>query len=163
MRFSSSQLERLFVTHQRAFFVAALSITRSRAAAEDAVHDALLAVASVATEPDDLKAYVFRVIRNKALLFLKQGRMASANQTDLEFIARDSLDKLDSEQTVFITQALKQLETLELHHQQVLIMKIFADLSFREIAEIMDSPLNTVTSWYRRGLKQLQEKLDEHV
>lgn len=161
MRFSSSQLERLFASHHRAFFVAALSITRNRATAEDAVHDALLAVASVATEPDDLKAYVFRVIRNKALLQLRQAKKRDTESRQWEFIAEESLNGLDAEQRVFLDQALKRLETLETQHQQVLIMKIFADLTFREISEAMDSPLNTVTSWYRRGLKQLQENLDE--
>jgi hypothetical protein len=40
MRFSFNQLERLFSSHQREFFVA------------------LLAVAALATQPEDLKAYV---------------------------------------------------------------------------------------------------------
>ena len=161
MRFSSNQLERLFTSHHRAFFIAALSVTRNRAAAEDAVHDALLAVASVSTEPDDLKAYVFKVIRNKALLQLKQASRLDSSCRALEFIAAETLSELTAEQRVFIDQALHQIAGLESQHQQVLIMKIFADLSFREIAEAMGSPLNTVTSWYRRGLRQLQEKLDE--
>lgn len=161
MRFSSSQLERLFASHHRAFFVAALSITRNRAAAEDAVHDALLAVASVSTEPDDLKAYVFAVVRNKALLQLKQARHSDTESSREDYFAEEAFDGIEAEQRIFLDQALKQLETLEPQQQQVLIMKIFADLTFREISEAMDSPLNTVCSWYRRGLKQLQENLNE--
>lgn len=161
MRFSSNQLERLFVSHHRAFYVAALSITRNRAAAEDVVHDALLAVASVPTEPDDLKAYLFKVIRNKALLHLKQATRLENGSGELEIIDTASLDELDAEQKIYIDQALEKMKNLEPQQQQVLVMKIFADLTFREISEAMDSPLNTICSWYRRGLKQLQENLDE--
>jgi DNA-directed RNA polymerase specialized sigma24 family protein len=67
IRFIFNQLERLFRIYQHEFFVAALSITRNGSAAEDVVYDALLAVATLATPPENLKAYVYRAIRNKAL------------------------------------------------------------------------------------------------
>jgi DNA-directed RNA polymerase specialized sigma24 family protein len=57
----------LFRIYQHEFFVAALSITRNGSAAEDVVYDALLAVATLATPPENLKTYVYRAIRNKAL------------------------------------------------------------------------------------------------
>lgn len=159
MRFSFNQLERLFSSHQHEFFVAALSITRNGAAAEDVVHDALLAVAALETPPDNLKAYVYRVIRNKALYQIKQAQRV--DDSDLDYIDSLSLNELNVEERIFIEQALQQVATLQSNHQQVLLLKFFADLSFKDIAEIMDSPMNTVSSWYRRGLQQLQEKLDE--
>jgi RNA polymerase sigma-70 factor (ECF subfamily) len=161
MRFSFNQLERLFSSHQHEFFVAALSITRNAAAAEDVVHDALLAVATLTTPPENLKAYVYRVIRNKALHQTKQAQRVDDSGLDLDYIDRLSLNELDFEERIFVEQALGKLATLEGNHQQVLLLKFFADLSFKDIAEIMDSPMNTVSSWYRRGLQQLQEKLDE--
>jgi len=161
MRFSFNQLERLFSSHQHEFFVAALSITRNGAAAEDVVHDALLAVAQLATQPEDLKAYVYRVIRNKALHQIKQAQRLDDSGLDLDYIDRLGMNELNFEERIFVEQALEKLATLESNHQQVLLLKFFADLSFKDIAEIMDSPMNTVSSWYRRGLQQLQEKCDE--
>jgi len=158
MRFSFNQLERLFARHHKEFFVAAVSITRNRAAAEDAVHDALLAVATGSTRPDDLKAYMFRVVRNKALLYLQQAKRFSDTPPADEFIAAEALQEEDR---IFLNQLLRQIEELEFNQQQVLVLKLIAGLTFAEIAETMDSPLNTVTSWYRRGLQKLQEKLDE--
>lgn len=64
MRFSFNQLERLFSSHQHEFFVAALSITRNGAGAEDVVHYALLAAATLETKTEKLKAYIYRAIRN---------------------------------------------------------------------------------------------------
>ncbi|GJM12152.1 MAG: hypothetical protein DHS20C12_05550 [Pseudohongiella sp.] len=161
MRFSFNQLERLFSSHHHEFFVAALSITRVRASAEDVVHDALLAVAALETQPDNLKAYVYRVIRNKALQHLKQAQRVDDAGLDLDYIDAESQGALNADERIYIQQALDKLATLESNQQQVLLLKFFADLSFKDIAEIMDSPLNTVSSWYRRGLQQLQEKLDE--
>lgn len=161
MRFSFNQLERLFSSHQHEFFVAALSITRNGAAAEDVVHDALLAVAALETPPENLKAYVYRVIRNKALHQIKQAQRLDDSDLDADYIDRLSVKEFNSEERIYIEQALQQVATLQSNHQQVLLLKFFADLSFKDIAEIMDSPMNTVSSWYRRGLQQLQEKLDE--
>lgn len=161
MRFSSKRLERLFSSHQHAFFVAALSITRNGAAAEDAVHDALLAVASLETQPRDLKAYIFRVIRNMALQQIKHRERFVEKGLNLDYIDQLSLSDLDAEERILVEQALEQIDSLEPNQQQVLLLKFFADLGFREIAEIMDSPMNTVSSWYRRGLQALQEKCDE--
>lgn len=161
MRFSSNQLERLFSSHQHEFFVAALSITRIRAAAEDVVYDALLAVASLQTPPKNLKAYVYRVIRNKALHQVKQRQRFDDSGLDLDYIDQLCLTEVKAEDKIFIEQALAQIATLEHNQQQVLLLKFFADLSFKDIAQIMETPMNTVSSWYRRGLQQLQEKLDE--
>ncbi|MDA0281704.1 MAG: RNA polymerase sigma factor [Proteobacteria bacterium] len=160
MRFSFNQLERLFSSHQHEFFVAALSITRNAAAAEDVVHDALLAVATLTSPPENLKAYVYRVIRNKAHQ-IKQAQRLDDSRLDLDYIDRLSLNEFKIEEKVFVEQALEKLATLESNQQQVLLLKFFSDLSFKDIAEIMDSPMNTVSSWYRRGQQQLQEKLDE--
>jgi len=161
MRFSFNQLERLFSSHQHEFFVAALSITRSRAAAEDVVHDALLAVATLDAQPDNLKAYVYRVIRNKALQQVKLSQRVDNSGLDLDYIDQLNLQESDAAERIFIEQALEKITQLECNQQQVLLLKFFTDLGFKEIAEIMDSPMNTVSSWYRRGLQQLQEKLDE--
>lgn len=161
MRFSFNQLERLFASHHREFFVAALSVTRNGAAAEDVVHDALLAVAALDKPPENMKAYLFRVIRNKALLANKEAQRAESVGLELDYLNALSLKEFDGEQRLFLEQAIAKMESLEVNQQQVLLLKFFADLSFREIAEVMDCPLNTVSSWYRRGLQQLQENLNE--
>tara|TARA_R110002073_G_scaffold77283_2_gene187205 strand:+ start:684 stop:1169 length:486 start_codon:yes stop_codon:yes gene_type:complete len=161
MRFSFNQLERLFIRHQHDFFVAALSITRNGPAAEDVVHDSLLAVASLQTRPDNLKAYVYRVIRNKALLQKKQAQRLDDSGLDIDCFDSSTLNELSVDERIFVEQALSKMTSLEANQQQVLLLKFFADLSFKDIADVMDSPINTVSSWYRRGLQQLQEKLDE--
>ncbi|PCH58959.1 MAG: hypothetical protein COC19_08015 [SAR86 cluster bacterium] len=158
MRFGFNQLERLLAKHHQTFYISALSITKNRAAAEDAVHEALLSVSALTSDVDDLKAYVFKVIRNKAKRYVGQSARLVAADTVTEIIDSASMAHEDS---VFLEQMLRHIEVLDKETQQVIIMKLFAGLTFNEIAEVMARSVNTVASWYRRGISQLQEKLNE--
>jgi RNA polymerase sigma-70 factor (ECF subfamily) len=60
------------------------------------------------------------------------------------------------QRTVAVRRALNGLP-LEL--RQIVVMKEFEELTFREIAEVLDLPLSTVKSRLYTGLKQLQMRL----
>jgi len=60
------------------------------------------------------------------------------------------------QRTVAVRRALNGLP-LEL--LQIVVMKEFEELTFREIAEVLDLPLSTVKSRLYTGLKQLQMRL----
>lgn len=158
MRIGFSRLERLFTSNHHSFYVAAVAITGNRSAAEDAVHDALIAVAELNELPRNPKAYLLTTIRNKALLWRRNNRRFSQQPCPEDLM--QALE-YDATQTLFVEQVCRQLGLLEPYQQEVLIMKIFADLSFREIAEILERPQNTVASWYRRGITKLKELLNE--
>lgn len=153
-----SQLVQLFEAKQNQLYVAALSITRDRASAEDVVLDAMLAVSELKQAPNDLLSYLYRTVRNKALHSSKQAMRFTSNFDCSSFIASNSNA---AEEQVFARQIFKQLEKLESNQQQVLIMKLFGDLTFDEIAEITANSPNTVASWYRRGLLKLKENIHE--
>jgi RNA polymerase sigma-70 factor (ECF subfamily) len=53
----------------------------------------------------------------------------------------------------------RALNGLPLELRQVVVMKEFEELTFREIAEALDLPLSTVKSRLYKGLKQLQMRL----
>ena len=153
-----SQLVQLFESKQKQLYVAALSITRDRALAEDVVLDAMLAVSELKKAPDDLLAYLYRAIRNKAIHSAKQSMRFTS---DFEFTDFIDCHSQAAEDQVFAKQILKQLEKLESNQQQVLILKLFGDLTFDEIAKITANSPNTVASWYRRGLLKLKENIHE--
>ena len=119
------------------------------------VLDALLAISELNQEPDNLDAYVFRVVRNKALHVRKRSKRIQTESSLAEFV--DTREQT-ADQQVFTAQVLKHLEKLEFNQQQVLIMKLFGDLTFHEIAEITASNPNTVTVFLRAVLKILHQK-----
>lgn len=150
------ELERVFVEHQRRLFAAALAITRNRAAAEDSVHEALVAVAALRQAPDDMTAYLFRVVRNKALHGIRRDSRHVELTEDYLEAAPD-----DAGQATLVAQVKAHMRALAQDQQQVLILKLFEDLTFDEIAAIMDASPNTVASWYRRGLEKLKTLMGE--
>lgn len=148
-------LENVFLEHQRRLFASALAITRNRAAAEDAVHEALVAVASLKQAPNDLAAYLFRVVRNKALHGIRQaGRLVELPEDYLEVATNDI------ELTTLAHQVRTHMKALSQDEQQVLILKLFEDMTFDEIALALEASPNTVASWYRRGLGKLKELIN---
>lgn len=153
-----SQLTELFESRQKQLYVAALSITRDRASAEDAVLDALLAVAELPQMPENLPGYVYRTVRNKALHCVKR---ASRFSSETDFSAFIDPTSQSADQQIFLAQVMRELEKLDSNQQQVLVMKLFGDLTFDEISEITANSPNTVASWYRRGLAKLKESMCE--
>jgi len=55
----------------------------------------------------------------------------------------------------------RAINSLPLELRQVVVMKEFEDLTFREIADVLDLPLSTVKSRLYTALKQLQMRLQK--
>ena len=53
------------------------------------------------------------------------------------------------------------MNSLPIELRQVVVMKEFEELTFREIAEALDLPLSTVKSRLYTALKQLQMRLQK--
>ena len=144
------ELEHVFLEHQGKLYAAALAITRNSAQAEDCVHEGLIAVANLETPPENLAAYLYTVVRNKALHSVKQSQRVET--LDDDFTAPTD----DAEMAILIDQVKTHIRQLGIDEQQVIMLKLFAELTFDEIATIMAASPNTVASWYRRGLAKLK-------
>ncbi|MCP5053496.1 MAG: RNA polymerase sigma factor [bacterium] len=69
--------------------------------------------------------------------------------------APDTVFFEDTKKTAF----RNALETLPIQYRTALMLKYHQDLSYKEIAETMDLPVNTVGSLILRGKKDLKEKI----
>jgi len=154
-----AKLDEIFGKRNMELYLVAISITRDPSSAEDCVHDALVSVAELKQDIDDLEPYLFRVVRNKAIRCAQ--KFAKTDNSDV--IREYLVSKSDSFESMRLIDQIKaHIGTLDFDHQQILTMKLFSDLTFDEIAKITENSPNTVASWYRRGLKQLQERIDEN-
>ena len=75
---------------------------------------------------------------------------------DLESFAIDSHDVTTEDRTV-LTAALSTLSDEE---RQIIMLHVTAGLKHREIAQLLELPLSTVLSKYRRALSKLKQKLE---
>jgi len=150
------QVAKLFNAYHKQLYISAVAITKNREAAEDAVHDALIAVAETKSDVRHLKAYLFSSVRNKALYVYAKQKISQVNSEDILLFDEDT-----TQQQVFASQVFKYLEKLNQEQQQTIIMKVFGGLTFKEISIATNQSPNTVASWYRRGLNTLKEKINE--
>ncbi|MEE4296643.1 MAG: sigma-70 family RNA polymerase sigma factor [Wenzhouxiangella sp.] len=151
-------VENLFLEHSRKFYLVALGITGQRELAADAVHDAMVSLVRSRSTPDDPTAYAYRSVRNRAIR-LSTGRDRFVVSIE-EFLVDDAESEAPQpEEAAFLHEVCQGLEDLSPDQRETLVLHLFGGMTFREIAEIREISLNTITSWYRRGIGALRRGL----
>lgn len=153
-------LEKLYDGHRRQLFACALSVTQCRDLAEDAIHEAFCRLMPMAARPRNLKAYVFRAVRNAAVDLVRQ------NNRTVSVVDEYIVDPSDNQRTAAAKKQLQRrlveaLAILSEDERETIVQHLYAELTFREIAELRDRPLGTIATWYRRGIEKLRERLEE--
>jgi len=141
----------LYETHGRALLAYACALLRDASAAEDVLHQVFLNVlrgkASIDGEP---AAYLFRAVRNRALNHIR-GQSREADLTDAAWL--ESPD--GSQETSLALQSA--LGTLPPEQREVVVLRIWGQLTFEEAAAVIGVSPNTAASRYRYGLAKLRE------
>jgi RNA polymerase sigma-70 factor (ECF subfamily) len=153
----NESLRALYVGNRQQLYTYAVSITRHRETAEDAIHQAFQQLLCRGTLPADLRPYVFRCVRNAALDGLRRTRV----RTDSIFEESAGADIRASSAPVApsVAELNQWLETLSADERETIVLKTYDAFSFQEIADLRGVPLSTAASWYRRGLAKLRAML----
>jgi RNA polymerase sigma-70 factor (ECF subfamily) len=122
--------------------------------AEDVVQDAFLKLLAAQPPPDEPKAWLYRVVRNTAID--RQRKRRWFRPPPLENWFETLPDKSNPFDGVELTQLL---ETLPEHVREIVIAKIWGNLTFKEIAELMNRPISSVHSDYQGGIERLRKIL----
>jgi RNA polymerase sigma-70 factor (ECF subfamily) len=98
-------------------------------------------------------AYLFQIARNEAVRWAKRRRADDRSLTVVDFFAAsgDAFGQRDDAEV--IAAALGQLTAED---REVVELKVFAGLTFREIADVTGLPQGTVATRYRRALDSLR-------
>lgn len=149
----ADQLRDFYESHRRELYAYAVTLTRERAAAEDAIHTAFERLLRRGCLPGELRPYVFRSVRNAAVDELRRGRRHSG---DGAFAGEPEAAAPSVTSGGELSGLLARLGGDE---RETIVLKVFDSLTFREIAEVRGVSVNTAASWYRRGLEKLRELL----
>ena len=161
-----SEWSRWLDRHGPAMLLLARQIVPVRADAEDVVQEAFVRVWTSRGRADDPVAYLFACVRTAALDWRRSGQrrdrreQAVANRSDRVDMPLFTADVEREERRAAIEAAL---ETLPETQREVLVMKIWAKLTFPQIARALDIPPDTAASRYRYALARLREQLAEEL
>lgn len=105
-------------------------------------------------------AFVFTAARNEANRFLVRQR--GRRSRDLLSAAQEGTPAFVAAQDPDASTALlaRSLAGLPDEQKEVVILKVYQDLSFREIADVCGVSVNTAASRYRYGLEKLRAAVE---
>jgi RNA polymerase sigma-70 factor (ECF subfamily) len=138
----------------------AVAVTRNQHDAEDAVQTALVRLASKPRLFHPVAcpwAYLLRMVRNEALVIArrKQRCQATGDLTDLVTLCRvDELEREESHRAVW-----SALRTLPPEQAEVVVLKIWEEMTFAQIGQILETSPNTVASRYQYAMTRLTRRL----
>lgn len=119
----------------------ARSILRDRARAEDVVQEVFLKLLSnpALALPADARPYLFRAVRNTSFnVHRAKMRAATHQKNQAGFTAPNGLSDL-------VPDLETALDDLPTEQRQVVVLRIWGELTLDEAAEILDIPTNTDT------------------
>jgi RNA polymerase sigma-70 factor (ECF subfamily) len=148
---NQSWCERLYDEKAAQLVLYARALGLSFSEAEDVVQETFTALLSLESIPDRPEHYAFRTVRNRALNYKRSlwRRLARELESTRWFEAAES-------ETAAEREAMRCLGRLPPEQREVIVLKIWSDHTFEEIAGLLDLSPNTVAGRYRYGLEKLR-------
>jgi RNA polymerase sigma factor (sigma-70 family) len=127
--------------------------------AEDIVQDAFVKLLRQRVCPDNVRAWLFRVVRNAAVSSMRRLRIKRLFCQALSVDSRSWFqscpdDLIDAQQLQTL------LETLSPSLREVVLLRIWGQMSLKEIAQVVKRPVSTVHHMYQTALESLRRKLE---
>jgi RNA polymerase sigma-70 factor (ECF subfamily) len=126
---------------------------------EDCVQEAFVELARQRTAPEHVVAWLYRVVKNRALNAARGARRRRERETRsvgdrFDVTQRSAFDRTD---TLAVVEALNQLETAD---REIIVMRIWSGLTYEETAAALSISTSTAHRQYERALEKLRQLLE---
>ncbi|WP_456422430.1 RNA polymerase sigma factor [Lutibacter sp.] len=170
---NEKSLEILIIRHKQRIFSFILSKIQDREISEDIFQDTFIKVINTLkrgkyNEEGKFLPWVMRIAHNLIIdHFRRNKRIPKFNNTD-DFDIFDVLsdETLSAENQIIKSQILDDvknlIEELPDDQKEVLLMRMYKDMSFKEIAENTDVSINTALGRMRYALINLRKLIEKH-
>jgi RNA polymerase sigma-70 factor (ECF subfamily) len=148
-------LGRLFDRHAAALELYARQLCDC---AEDVVQEALIELAAQARMPDDAVAWLYRVVRNKALSASRSAGRRKRHETEAA-VRRPAWFERSAAELIDAGTAAVALESLPVEQREVVVARIWGGLTFAEIGQLVGVSDSAVHRRYEAALLALRQKL----
>lgn len=156
--------------HEDEIYRYARSILKDGVTAQDVTQDVLVTLWEHRDEldPDCLRPWLLRVTRNACIDKLRRRQTRRKTMTvDTDDVA-DAPGTVPSPDTQAAASDVREhvhaaLDRISEPYRQVVELRELQQLKYKEIAEALDMPLNTVKVYIHRGRKKLRRQLSDHL
>lgn len=152
-------LERVYDDHAQALFGFLLNLTRNEEDTRDLLQELF---AKLARQPNlianarDQRAYLLRLAHNGAIDLFRRRAVREKYQDEALELFEESANP---DEKAFREAVAVALEALPPEQRAVVHLKLWEDLTFDGIADILGISINTAGSRYRYALDKLRERL----
>jgi RNA polymerase sigma-70 factor, ECF subfamily len=158
--------ERVVLPHLDAAYNLAHWLVRNPADAEDVVQEACLRAVKFfgGYRGGESRAWLLRIVRNTAYSFLEKKRPAELSDEFDELLhVPDSVQSSSAEDGLLRANEADllraALEALPVGLREALILRELEELSYKQIADVMEIPIGSVMSSLARGRERLRAEL----
>ncbi|TWT95025.1 RNA polymerase sigma factor [Neorhodopirellula pilleata] len=141
----------------------ATTITRNQHDAEDAVQTTLIQVArqpKLLAGCDDPWAYLLRMVRNESLLIGRRKPRWRLIDGLCDLLTHRRVDEIELEERY--REVWLALRKLPMQQSEVVVLKIWEDMTFADIANVLEITPSTAASRYRYAKQKLAQLLASH-
>jgi RNA polymerase sigma factor (sigma-70 family) len=131
-----------------------------RADAEDAVQNALVSLLGLRKAPDEPMAWMYRAVRNAAI---DLARSSKRRRNREETVAQNSRPWFTAspDRAIDAQQTEAALKNLPRQMAEIIILRIWADLAFSQIAAILSVSVSSAHDRYTAALRQLKAEMEK--
>jgi RNA polymerase sigma-70 factor (ECF subfamily) len=157
---TTRDLERIHDEHAVAMYRHGMALLRDENAVRDILQDVFLKLAEGrgnSGDPENERAYLLRMVHHAAIDRMRRAKVRQdhATQASGELFERCA----DPDREAFRQKLEQALDQLPTEQREVVVLKLWEERTFDEIASICDIPPNTAASRYRYGLDKLRALL----
>jgi RNA polymerase sigma-70 factor (ECF subfamily) len=157
--------EELMMRHEKFLMKVVVRLTRDLDLAEDIVQEAFIKAykrLSLFEGRASFRSWLYQIAINTARnRFRKYSRETLTSEPTEQAVASVAEQDLIALDVRAVLQA--EIERLPDRQKTALTLRIFEDLSFKEIAELMACPYDTAKANYRHAILKLKERLESNV
>jgi RNA polymerase sigma-70 factor (ECF subfamily) len=160
-----SAFEEIVSFYEKMIFNYSLRIVKNKEDAKDITQNTFVKVFTHRKSIDvdkNLKTWIFTIATNTAYDFMRWKQRK--NETSLE----DNLETIEGLESYNVGEGIvsdveRALEEIDVNYKKTLLLFYQQGFEYKEIADILGIPINTVKTHISRGKEQLKEKLKNYL
>lgn len=151
--------------HQRSLLRLSVKFTKDLATAEDVVQEAFMkAFERIKTFEgrSSFRSWLFQIAVNTAKNKLRSRRDGHVDVENV-FLSVNAIAETKLEKEAVAKLIQKHIDDLPFRQRTALVLRVYEDLSFKEIADIMECPYDTAKANYRHALLKLRDEVQREA